>query len=179
VTRKFWGMPMDIDDPVTLVREMKLGTGRNPTSAARPRRYHQDEGAARVYRAEQALRAHYEALDPTQERWFADVAEVQQYVDTIISWPWDRWLPWPCQVRVTDQPVPDYRSGIYMCRNAKAWRELVVLHELGHHFAKQQPANMDHGGLFLAAFTDLLADVMGLDVRERFRECLRAEGVSA
>lgn len=175
MTRKMWGFPLDVTDLKVMVREMKLGTGANPSSVRNQMRYHQDEGAARLYRAERRLRTHYDALDPSPELRFDGLPEVQAYVDRILGWPWTP-KPWPVRVQATDGG-PYYRSAIYLPDIPKARRELVVLHELAHHMSRQRV--QDHGVQFLGAFLDLLSTAMGPDVRERFRECLRAEGVAA
>lgn len=182
MSRKTWGFLVGGPDPrrdiAGYLRESRLGTGANPASAPASRRYYQDGYTDSIYPAEQALRQMYADDPEPTELWFpvGDVAAVQAYVNEILSWPWSRWHPWPCTVKLTPEPSPDYASGIRLPRNPRAWRELVVLHELAHHFAKQQV--MEHGLLFRSAFSEILADVMGLDARERFRQCLREQGVS-
>ena len=174
---KIWGMVIAAPNTEAYLRESKLGTGANPASAPAPRRYFQDDYTERVYPAEQALRQHYAGDSTGQEIRFESIVQVQAYVDEVLSWPWSLWKPWPCTVRPTTRAAPYYRSGIHLPVVPRAMRELVVLHELAHHLARQQ--RMDHGLLWQRAFADLLADVIGLAARERWRQCLREQGVDA
>lgn len=137
-------------------------------------RYFQDPTTARVYPAEHKLRSWVTAKwSGTELRWATgDVPGVQAYVDQVISWPWSQWGPMPCTVQMYDQPVPTYRSGILMPTNHLAWRELYVLHELGHHFARPDGS---HGPRWQQAFRDLLADCLDLKVREMFDRFLAGE----
>lgn len=180
MTKKLWGLPIQTNsgkvNPKTLSREMALGTGANPSSERAPVRYFQDPTTARVYPAEQRLRSWVSEKRPgTELRWLTgDLPGVQAYIDNVISWPWSQWSPMPCTVQMYEHPVPTYRSGILMPTNHLAWRELYVLHELGHHFARQQHGG-DHGLQWQRAFRALLADCMDLKVREMFDRFLDEE----
>jgi len=100
---------------------------------------------------------------PTQRR-FADIASVQRYVDRVLQLPGIRERA-SGAVRVRE------RKGVTSAHYESAtatmaipitaqWsgREAVVLHELGHHLDRTEPA---HGACFRAAMLHLVSVVQG------------------
>ena len=160
-------------DIPAMVRELKLGSGDNPSSEAQIVRYHQDEASSRIYRAEAALRQR----NPPYERHWSTIAEVQEYVDSVIAAPPAGWHPWPCDVKALPpgQYGAMYRSGIRLHEHPAVLRELVVLHELAHHCTRIP----DHGAAFLITLLALVGHCMGEQAYADLLANLRAEGVRA
>lgn len=110
-------------------------------------------------------------------------SEIQAYVDEVLAMPWPRWREgeqWPVAVVTVPGLTPRngtaiYKSGTMYVRQVED--EVIVLHELAHHFAPDHRA--PHGAAFLAAFLDLIEHVMNPPAAGAMRECLAMEGISA
>lgn len=98
---------------------------------------------------------------------FSSVEDVQRYVDQVTQMP-SVIAEFGKSTRVTvrsrkGQMVAHYESGqiIAVPENGTRWalRELVILHELAHHYSRRvRPA---HGPEFASTFITLLGRVMG------------------
>ncbi|MUL82749.1 MULTISPECIES: TIGR04338 family metallohydrolase [unclassified Mycolicibacterium] len=151
-----------------------------------------DTQRARVYAAEQFVRTMFDraaqhssraidffgtSLTLPPEAKFGSVESVQRYVDDVAA-------------RVGAQPVAVRRrrgatAAHYELVDGKAviavperdiWalRELVVLHELAHHVAREDPP---HGPGFVAAYCELCETIMGPEVGLVLRMVYAKEGV--
>ncbi|MDX3260758.1 TIGR04338 family metallohydrolase [Streptomyces sp. MI02-2A] len=105
------------------------------------------------------------------ERKFGDLEGVQRYVNSILALNWVRAM-WPeksiLPVKVRARrgtrfahyefpgviAVPPHNGGI-----SWAMREIVILHELSHHFARDQ-----HGPKFASTFLHMVKELMGPEV---------------
>lgn len=161
-----------------------------------------DTQRARVYAAEQFVRTMFdhaaqhssrsidffgEAITLPPEARFASVESVQRYVDDVLAMPAVAdicGIPGPLTVRSRRAATAaHYESGeaggviAVPDRTVGGWalRELVVLHEVGHHLcAGVTPA---HGSEFVAAFCALTAAVMGPEAGHVLRVVYAKEGV--
>lgn len=125
-----------------------------------------------TYRAE-------ETLSGTGRR-FANVAEVQRYVDELTEEPWfqDAWN-W-----VTGVEIQRLRVNRAICAGASYAEDLliglvvleepIVLHELAHLCAGR---GQGHGERFTVAFLALVRARMGFHAYGALRAALEAEGV--
>lgn len=116
-------------------------------------------------------------LYPVELLW-TTAEQVQGYLDIVLSWPWDRWRTgpaWPMKAEWDDWPTPHYRSGIIYLPKVAPWclRELVVLHEVAHHFTQGQV----HGPAWVQAFLDLLGTCMAPTVAQLMRDHLNQNGI--
>jgi putative metallohydrolase (TIGR04338 family) len=117
-------------------------------------------------------------LFPVELRW-SKVEQVQGYVDIVLSWPWDHWRTgpaWPVKVEWDDWPNPHYESGIIHLPKAAPWtlRELIVLHELAHHFTQGQL----HELAWVRAFLDLTSTCMDPIVGQLLRTHFNQQGIA-
>lgn len=137
-----------------------------------------DSQKSKVYHAEDILRTVMDrALDNPlftiegisltlpPEAKFSSVEDVQRYVDRVINLPSVVEQYGASTVRVRSrkgQRLAHYESGgvIAVPENGSRWalREIVILHELAHHFDRTRPA---HGPKFTGTFINLLGLVMG------------------
>lgn len=159
-----------------------------------------DYQRAKVYAAEEFVRTLFDRaaergrtveffgtqLTLPPEARFATVAAVQRYVDDVLGLVGGRWPgAGPLTVRARRGAtaahyertadagtiaVPDARTGW-------ALRELVVLHEIAHHFDDAGATVPPHGPQFVATFCDLAAAVMGPEVAHVLRVVYAKEGV--
>ena len=138
-----------------------------------------DSQRSKVYHAEDILRTVMDrALDnplytiegisltlPPEGR-FSSAEDVQRYVDRVVSLPSvvEQYGVMPVTVRPRKgQRIAHYESfppTIAVPENHNRWalREIVVLHELAHHYSRTRPA---HGPEFTGTFINLLGRVMG------------------
>jgi hypothetical protein len=106
--------------------------------------------------------------------------EIQQYVDEVLAMPWPRWRSgptWGAGVRLVPglnakTGSAEYRSGVLFL--PPEVDEPFVLHELAHHLG----APSDHGPAFVAAYLDLLENVMNRETAQLFQASFAAEGIS-
>lgn len=122
-------------------------------------RYTNDPVAERFYAVEERVRKHRYGA----EKWFTSLEDVKAYVKDVQRRSW-AWTPatWPVDVRWHGKQTAEYISGsIYLPQLPVlfdlARRELVILHELAHHFAG---LNHGHDDVFVAAFVDLVHGMM-------------------
>ena len=118
------------------------------------------------------------------EARFGSVESVQTYVDDVLAHPAvsERWQARPLRVRVRRGATAAHyeRDGdtatmaVPEDRSAWALRELVVLHEIAHHFDEGDPP---HGPQFIATFCELAEAVMGPEVAHVLRVVYAKEGV--
>ncbi len=159
-----------------------------------------DEQRARVYAAEQFVRTLFDRVHehgngtveffganitlPPEAR-FASVDSVQRYVDDVLAHPSVR-TRWPAAEPLTVRARRGATAAHYEYDGTVAtvavperqttWalRELVVLHEIAHHFSRAEPA---HGPEFVATFCALTDAVMGPEVGHVLRVVYAKEGV--
>ena len=161
-----------------------------------------DSQRSRVYSAEQFVRTLFDrgaqhssrAIDffgeqitlPPEAR-FASMESVARYLGEVLTLPTVT-ARWPEAGPITVRPrraatAAHYENhdgtGVIAVpeRGAAGWamRELVVLHELAHHFAVgTEPA---HGPQFVATFCELVTAVMGPEVGHVLRVVYAKEGV--
>lgn len=102
--------------------------------------------------------------------------EIQDYVRDVQAMAWPMWQPranWPVTVRVAPTAMPFYHSSKIVVPSPI--RELIVLHELAHHFAGI--GKTAHYPLFVQAFLDLVEHVRNAEQAEHFRQVFTAHGV--
>ncbi len=121
------------------------------------------------------------------ERRFADQQSIQSYVDAVLllGWVRHRWAQARQPVTIRERAgsssahyerdaaviaVPGVRHG-----DRWALRELVVLHELAHHLAPEQP---HHGPLFVGTYFELVDGVLGAEAAFVLRVLLLETGVA-
>lgn len=158
------------------------------SSGTRPQRYYNNEEGERIYRAQFALlrdldgarlaAGDFQPHDLPIEKTFDGLDAMQEYVNGVLANEWSRWRsgpPWPVKVQFHQPLMFAYRPGVILAPLARplGWRELHVLHELGHHFSQTN----DHSLVFVRAFLDLLATTMDQRVSDRMREYLTMNGV--
>lgn len=154
-----------------------------------------DYQKGRVYSAEQSLRWFYDnthdntvsihgvVLQLEPEARYGDLRGVQAYVDRVTALPsvqaaLGRGIVQRVAVRErkTDHHA-HYRLGTIAVHTQSgtrwAMRELVILHELAHHFTRGN----GHGPEFVATFITLLDLVMGPQVAMALRVLCDHEGV--
>lgn len=132
----------------------------------------------KAYSAEYALRDQLELTQVTLcgttvvipvERRFAELVDVQRYVDLVLALNWVR-AAYPAAA----QPLRVVRHKVIneaKCGNGTMWvnpdhdrfamRETVILHELAHHLAGGWAA---HGPMWRACFVHLLEELVGPEV---------------
>jgi hypothetical protein len=107
-------------------------------------------------------------------------SEIQRYVDEVLAMPWPRWRSgptWGAVVRLVPglnakTGSAEYRSGVLFL--PPEVDEPFILHELAHHLG----APTDHGPSFVAAYLDLLENVMNRETTLIFKAAFEAEGIS-
>lgn len=155
-----------------------------------------DDQRSKVYRAEHALQFAYDhhaesaaievagvALQLEPEARFGDLDGVQRYVDRVLAMPaviarFGNCGPVTVRERKGARKA-HYQDGEISLHtagnNSERWslRELVVNHELAHHFTP----SCAHGAEFTAALTELIEIVMGPQAALALRLLYRQEGV--
>lgn len=122
-----------------------------------------------------------------EDRKFGDVASVQRYVDAVLALNWVR-SRWPhastaVSVRArrgAAKATYDRASGTISLppfETAGRWslRELVVLHELAHHFTSADTA--PHGPEFVANLLVLVEELIGPEAEFLLRTTYAENGV--
>lgn len=159
-----------------------------------------DTQRSKVYEAESLVRTMFERAEERDlrtvdiagstltlpiERKFASVESVQRYVDAVLQLDWVR-AAWPnagdVHVRERSGATASHYEratrtiAVPLHRGNRAWalRELVVLHELAHHLADDEPA---HGGPFVDRFLTLVAEVIGHEAGFVLRAMMLDTGV--
>lgn len=151
----------------------RLVTGQ-PNRA--PQRYIYSPRTADVFAAEDGMRAQSHELNLAGP-------QIQEFVDTVLAMPWPKYrhgAPWPVKVKI-DQATPTalYRSGVITVPSPI--RQLIVLHEIAHHFDPPRsgnPAADQHGLSFVRTFLDLIDGVLGTPTGDVFRAELDKAGVA-
>ncbi|MET0198017.1 MAG: TIGR04338 family metallohydrolase [Rhodococcus fascians] len=122
------------------------------------------------------------------ERKFASIESVQRYVDAVLAMNWvqARWPHADGVVHVRERSgtgashyEPDTQTiAVPLHRRNEAWalRELVVLHELAHHFDRAE--NSSHGGEFVDLFITLVGEIIGQEAGFVLRATMLDCGVS-
>ncbi|WP_206491485.1 TIGR04338 family metallohydrolase [Rhodococcus sp. KRD162] len=121
------------------------------------------------------------------ERKFASLESVQRYVDAVLALDWVRAM-WPDAGRTITVRA---RSGagaahyerdtatiaVPLHRGNTAWalRELVVLHELAHHFGDEDEPQ--HGGAFVDRYITLVGEIVGSEAAFVLRATMAESGV--
>ena len=121
------------------------------------------------------------------ERKFASLDSVQAYVDAILALGWVA-ATWPGAGR---RIIVRARSGsgaahyerdtatiaVPLHRGNRAWalRELVVLHELAHHFGDEDEPQ--HGGAFVDRYITLVGEIVGSEAAFVLRAMMAESGV--
>lgn len=158
-----------------------------------------DTDRARLYAAEQLVRALFDSADETGvrtatvhgstitlpvERRFATIASVQDYVDRVLSLNWvgTKWRRARLPLRVRSragqkrahyEPIGVIALPPHVKGCAWAMRELVVLHELAHHLT----GTGDHGTEFVHCFTTLVGEIIGPEAGFVLRCAIYENGV--
>jgi putative metallohydrolase (TIGR04338 family) len=155
-----------------------------------------DAQRAKVYAAEDFVRTMFDraaargnrAVDffgtdvtlPPEGR-FASVESVRRYVDDVLALPGVR-QAWPTAGPVAVRARRGVAAAHYedsviaVPEHGTGWalRELVVLHELAHHFTRTDPP---HGPGFVATMCELTSIVMGAELGYVLRVVYAQEGV--
>jgi putative metallohydrolase (TIGR04338 family) len=82
--------------------------------------------------------------------------EIHTYIAEVQAMAWPRWQPrahWPIVASIAATDTPYYHSGKIIVPSPV--RELIVLHEIAHHFAGVRVEQ--HDALFIQAFLDVVA----------------------
>lgn len=156
-----------------------------------------DRQKSGVYRAEQVLRKVYDRDVPMiefygsnivlpPERKFGTIESVQTYVDKVLGLNWvQAQFPNALQ-RVLVRPrrgqgYAHYSMGEIAVPTTQratqvqwAMRELVILHEIAHHFTLHSEA---HGKEFARAYVDLVDGIIGHEAGFVLRGLFYSEGV--
>lgn len=119
------------------------------------------------------------------ERKFGDIDSVQRYVDKVLALNWVR-TTWPsasypvkvrarrgdakAHYRLGVIAVPDHAQGV-----SWAMREMVVLHELAHHFAR---GGESHGVQFVSTYLHLVKELVGDEVGLILTDAFAQHGVA-
>lgn len=102
--------------------------------------------------------------------------EIHTYIAEVQAMAWPKWQPrasWPIVATITPTAMPYYHSGKIIVPSPI--RELIVLHEIAHHFAGVRKTHHDH--LFIEAFLDLIDGVRNPAQAEHFAGVLTQYGV--
>ncbi|MFD3510707.1 TIGR04338 family metallohydrolase [Nocardia sp. NPDC058666] len=158
-----------------------------------------DSQRGRVYDGEQLVRGVFDRADEfghrtvevfgsrltlPVERRFASVESVQVYVDKVLALNWVRaqWERAGVSVRVRARggaSAAHYEPAngvlaVPLHTGSWALRELVVLHELAHHFSAD-PSEAAHGPEFCSRYVELVEGVVGAEagllIRATFGGC--------
>lgn len=122
------------------------------------------------------------------ERKFASIDSVQRYVDSVLALTWVR-ERWPDASPVTVRERSGTGASHYekdtctiavpLHRRNRAWalRELVLLHELAHHFEPEESEAPAHGGAFVDRFVTLVTEIVGAEAGFLLRATMLDVGV--
>lgn len=163
-----------------------------------------DSQRSKVYEAESMVRVIFDRADERNlrtvdlhgstltlpiERKFASLESVQSYVDAVLNLNWVR-ESWPAAgtvVHVRERSGTgashyerDTRTiAVPLHRRNEAWalRELVVLHELAHHFEPEGSDLPAHGGHFVDRFVTLVSEIIGHEAGFVLRASMLDTGV--
>ncbi|MGV8873403.1 MAG: TIGR04338 family metallohydrolase [Rhodococcus sp. (in: high G+C Gram-positive bacteria)] len=121
------------------------------------------------------------------ERKFASLESVQRYVDAVLALDWIS-TTWPDAGRTITVRArsgsgaahyePDTATiAVPLHRGNTAWalRELVVLHEVAHHFADEDEPQ--HGGAFVDRYITLVGEIIGSEAAFVLRATMAESGV--
>lgn len=124
------------------------------------------------------------------ERKFASLESVQRYVDSVLKLNWVR-EAWPhagTTVHVRERSgtgASHYERdtctiAVPLHRHNEAWalRELVLLHELAHHFESDDSDGASHGGPFVDRFITLVSEIVGQEAGFVLRATMLDTGVT-
>ncbi|SNT16512.1 putative metallohydrolase, TIGR04338 family [Rhodococcoides kyotonense] len=164
-----------------------------------------DSQRSKVYEAESTVRLMFDRADERNlrtvqihgstitlpiERKFASIESVQAYVDAVLqlNWVWEHWPHAGRVVHVRERSgtgASHYERdtqtiAVPLHRRNEAWalRELVVLHELAHHFEPLDTELPPHGGEFVDRFVTLVEEVVGHEAGFVLRATMLQAGVS-
>jgi len=165
-----------------------------------------DSQRSKVYDAEQLVRKVFEHADEfghrtievhgssltlPVERKFASVESVQEYCDRVLclNWVVANWERAATPIRVRARAgtnAAHYESADAVLAiplratgtagGSWALRELVVLHELGHHLEPGPDSAPAHGPQFCGRYIELVAGVVGAEAGLLLRSTLHACG---
>ncbi|MCZ4517315.1 TIGR04338 family metallohydrolase [Rhodococcus ruber] len=161
-----------------------------------------DTQRSAVYDAEQLVRTMFDRAEERDiravqvmgsqitlpvERKFASIASVQAYIDAVLALDWVA-ATWPAAGRVITVRArsgsgaahyePDTATiAVPLHHGNRAWalRELVVLHELAHHFADEN--EQQHGGAFVNRYITLVGELIGSEAGFVLRAMMAESGV--
>lgn len=163
-----------------------------------------DSQRSKVYEAEASVRLMFDRADERNlrtvdilgstltlpiERKFASLDSVQRYVDSVLKLNWIR-EAWPLAgavVHVRERAgagASHYERDTHtialpLHRRNEAWalRELVLLHELAHHFEPDEPDASSHGGQFVDRYILLVSEIIGQEAGFVLRTTMLEAGV--
>ncbi|MDV6260579.1 TIGR04338 family metallohydrolase [Rhodococcoides yunnanense] len=161
-----------------------------------------DAQRSAVYDAEQLVRTMFDRAEEREirvvqvmgsqitlpvERKFASLKSVQTYIDAVLALDWVA-STWPGASRVITVRArsgsgaahyePDTATiAVPLHHGNRAWalRELVVLHELAHHFADEN--EQQHGGAFVDRYITLVGEIIGSEAGFVLRAMMAESGV--
>ncbi|WP_302050743.1 TIGR04338 family metallohydrolase [Rhodococcoides kyotonense] len=163
-----------------------------------------DAQRSKVYDAETMVRLMFDRADERNlrtvqihgstitlpiERKFASIESVQAYVDAVLQLNWvrERWPDAGGVVHVRERSgagASHYERdtqtiAVPLHRRNEAWalRELVVLHELAHHFEPPDTELPSHGGEFVERFVTLVEEIIGQEAGFLLRATMLEAGV--
>jgi putative metallohydrolase (TIGR04338 family) len=163
-----------------------------------------DSQRSKVYEAETLVRRMFDRADERNlrtveihgstitlpiERRFASLASVQSYVDAVLKLNWihETWPRAGTVVHVRERSgtgASHYERdsqtiAVPLHRRNEAWalRELVVLHELAHHFEPEESDMAAHGGEFVDRFVSLVSEIVGHEAGFLLRATMLDGGV--
>ncbi len=161
-----------------------------------------DTQRSAVYDAEQLVRTMFDRAEERDirvvqvmgsqitlpiERKFASLTSVQTYIDAVLALDWVA-ATWPDAGRAVTVRArsgsgaahyePDTATiAVPLHRGNQAWalRELVILHELAHHFADENEPQ--HGGAFVDRYITLVGEIVGSEAGFVLRAMMAESGV--
>lgn len=160
---------------------------QNPSYDSAPRQYMRDTQTSRVYGSERELRRWLEVQNPPVEARFPDIPSAQRYVDDVLARPWPEYHGvsgskvtvvgrhsvgtahyWSSRIElpVVGHDVDDRRWAL---------REIVLLHEIAHHFVGVEQG---HNANWVMAMLLLTSQHMGMDIAKRLFRIYSEKGVA-
>ncbi|WP_042937915.1 TIGR04338 family metallohydrolase [Rhodococcus sp. AW25M09] len=121
------------------------------------------------------------------ERKFASLESVQTYVDAVLALDWiaATWSEAGRAITVrarSGSAAAHYERdtatiAVPLHRGNKAWalRELVILHELAHHFGNEDEPQ--HGGPFVDRYITLVGEIIGSEAGFVLRATMAESGI--
>ncbi len=164
-----------------------------------------DSQRSKVYEAESLVRTIFDRADERDlrtvdilgstvtlpiERKFASLDSVQRYVDAVsrLEWIRETWPQADTVVHVRERSgtgASHYERdtqtiAVPLHRRNEAWalRELVVLHELAHHYEPPDSEVPSHGGEFVDRFVRLVTEIVGHEAGFLLRATMLESGVA-